>query len=647
VISFGRTHYVGFGPFEDAHFDFSESGLTMIEGEMLDLPECDSNGAGKSMLVEGLTWALFGKCLRRDFKHNDVVHNESSYAEVTVPILGYEGDTWVTRYRGHPDFGNQVHLYVGGEDVTRGRDTMTDDAIVEIIGMDFDTFVNSVAFGARDDVKSFFAAGDAGRKAILERLLGLEQYALAEDVAKRRLREVLDELSEATGERESLERKRGTVEARIEEVDDAHDEDLELRRNEAVLRIRSIAKKIDALQGEDNEINNRIETLKEKLSEERTKLKRERTRLRDAASEAREVMRQVDRRIAAALTKKEAIDEEIADTEALEGECPTCRQDVPLSWIKTRTTDLARRSKDFAKLLEAERKERAKLKKASDKASANYDEFSAEPEEPPEMAKARAAERKITSAMAELRADKRAEEKAVTGMDKQLARSRGKVGELEKQIEQIDLDIIEAKMGEEEIQSRADDLEFWQKGFGNAGLKSFLIEAEIPEINRAAGTYAKRLLGAGAKVRLSATTKLKSRKATREKLSIEGSIKGYGKKYSDLSKGQKLRMDLSILLAFRDLASRRAAKPLNLFVADELFDGMDYTGCENVIEMLREIGAEVPVILVTHDPRLKGAADRVAMIRHDGTKAEVFSRDTGGTPTTINRTRNRTRAKRR
>jgi DNA repair exonuclease SbcCD ATPase subunit len=174
-----------------------------------------------------------------------------------------------------------------------------------------------------------------------------------------------------------------------------------------------------------------------------------------------------------------------------------------------------------------------------------------------------------------------------------------------------------------EVKKRSDDLEFWVEGFGNRGLKSFLIEAEIPEINRLATTYAQELLGIGAVVKLNATKALKTKDVVRENLTVEGSIPQCTESYAGASRGQKKRMDLSLLLAFRELVSTRQVRAFSQLFMDEIFDGLDPAGADTICELLQGIAAVCPVSLITHDKRIKPVADRVVLVCHKEGRAII------------------------
>jgi DNA repair exonuclease SbcCD ATPase subunit len=181
---------------------------------------------------------------------------------------------------------------------------------------------------------------------------------------------------------------------------------------------------------------------------------------------------------------------------------------------------------------------------------------------------------------------------------------------------------------EGELATMDDDLRilaFWVEGFGKSGLKSFLLECELADINKAATLYVQRLLGQGAKICMSATRKLKSKDVTKEELTVDATIPGCSYSYAGASKGQKRRLDLSLLLALRDVATKRSGVRVSQFFADEVFDGVDKAGCETVGMLLQELSALYPITLITHTSSLKSIATRVLRVVHNGKSAALVA----------------------
>jgi len=631
-MKFGPTILHNLGPFEHVEFDLSKPGLTGIEGVMHDHPGCASNGAGKSYILDGLSWVCFDRPLRDRYGKDDLIRllfrpkgsgevelitdtkgrparpTDGSYG--VVNIVGGTVPVRIERYRGHPIEGNKARLIVDGEDVTRGRDSMTNAAIKDILGMDYRAFISSIAFGAREDVKSFFSATDTERKAILDKLLGMEMYAAAQVRARSRLRDLSEEL--AVGDR-----KRATLMSRIEEQEtalaglvDEDEDDTEFRWKRS-----RMLHQLSAIQQE--RIEGSVEVAQEGVAAEEEAAQG----VRDAHQEAQDAYRMERRSLEGKRRSKaeergarsadaSAAQEAIKRWGKLSGKCPTCEQAVPKA-LKLRSERAALVLRDSARDdVEALRSEEAALR----------DSLTAlrEPA-PPSLPELAAAKGELREWEADLRAWLRVVEgraKAVAAALREHERAQGRREAVQDRIlglrEALEVSVLE----DADMQLTADWLEFWVEGFGPGGLRSFLIENEIPEINRVATRFAQRLLGSGASVRLSATRQLKGG-GEREELSVVAVIPGCTITYAGASKGQRKRLDLAILLAFREIVGRRFAKSFDQLFADELFDGLDEAGEESVVELLHEISATCPVTLVTHSDVLKAATDRLLVVHHE------------------------------
>jgi len=611
-LRIGKVLYRNFGPFDTEEFDFSLPGLTGIDGVIVWKPGSNSNGSGKSMLYDGVSWCLFGRGIRSDFKGDDVVRiGSKSGTFVRVCIDGGPEPITVTRYRRHPQHKNHLYLQVGTEDVTRGTDAETQQAVETLLGIDFHTFCNSVAFGAREDIRSFFAAPDAERKQILERILGLELYAQAQSVAKVRLGIFLKEIGE-------LEVTRGKAQTALEQIQ--HDwqvlqagsdpEALELERDVTALRYKRLSAAVATRKG-------RVGKAEDDLLVAQANAQADQEAFEALLVEYEELFASLDSEAQAAKqhavatnANAQQLKKRLTALEGLEGECPTCTQPV--------TDELKHKARGvLGAEIDQHESSRDEALGSAEKLESQRDDLE-QPLEPQ------------SPAVALAEADVEAEQAALQALEVKLATAKAEAktaddrwavfqqqqGTIDAQVEEKEAAIEKADEKLGVLKDGAARLEFWVEGFGHAGLKSFLIEAEIPAINKRATAYAQVLLGAGAKVRLQATTKLKSKDVTREKLTVEGGIPGCCSSYAGASKGQKRRLDLALLLAFREIVGQRSAKSFRQFMADELFDGLDKAGCESVVSLLQEIAAECPVTLVTHSPWLKSAVDRTVTVRH-------------------------------
>lgn len=88
--------------------------------------------------------------------------------------------------------------------------------------------------------------------------------------------------------------------------------------------------------------------------------------------------------------------------------------------------------------------------------------------------------------------------------------------------------------------------------------------------------------------------------------------------YMTFSEGEKLRMDLAVLFAFRELARVKNSVHTNILVMDEVMDkSLDDLGVENFLNIIREFDKS-KVFIISHKPNLQDKFNRVLSISKDG-----------------------------
>jgi DNA repair exonuclease SbcCD ATPase subunit len=622
----GEVRYQNFGPFEDVTLDFAQPGLTVLDGRIEGHFGCDGNGSGKSMLFDGVAWTLFGRCLRERYTGDDIrrhvwraaekrnVVPDDAWTCVTVTLVGGPETLTVARYRKHPTFKDQVRLAINGVDRSRGTTPETTAAIILAIGMDFAAFCNSVAFAAREDIQSFLSDGasDGDRKTVLEKILGLELYAAAQGVARRRLQAVAADLDRQSAERTRLQASLVEKEALLATVrtpEEVADLDLNITRTRVNIRLKERAltdarASLEAAQAVQVEAQRAAKAARAGYEQARRAYDTQRRDMDRRVSDARA---QAERHRGEADTLRSQV-KRIAGLSGTT--CPTCQRQMSAG-------DASAVRKDLETAAQAcEGHAQTALKQAPSAAEQKTLQVPTSPADPPELAVHAATVHTVTETCTRLAADLRGEERGLREMLAQQQQAEGQRERLRSEIVDTrkELQTVEAAHGA--ARTQAEMLEFWVEGFGNQGLKSFLIEAETPRINVAATRIAQRLLGTGARLRLKATRELKTRAATREQLTIEAIIPGCTNTYAGASRAQKKRLDLALILAFREIVAARVMKGFRQLFADEIFDGMDTAGREAVGDLLRDLAAECPVLAVSHDPAIQRLADRLVTVQH-------------------------------
>jgi hypothetical protein len=71
--------------------------------------------------------------------------------------------------------------------------------------------------------------------------------------------------------------------------------------------------------------------------------------------------------------------------------------------------------------------------------------------------------------------------------------------------------------------------------------------------------------------------------------------------YYNFSEGQKLKIDISLLLAFREIAKKKNSINCNLLIMDEILDSsLDSDGIQDFFELLNTIGDKTNVFIISH-----------------------------------------------
>lgn len=198
-ISLSLTGFLSYK--EPVEIDFTSFKLACISGE---------NGAGKSSILDAITWSLFGRARKHD---ESVINLESHRAEVTF-IFHYEGNQYRiirSNPRGETKF---VEFHIQQKNGKNADDPIwqpltertlreTDQAIVDILRLDYESFINA-SFLLQGEADQFTQQNPSTRKRILSQILGLEIW---ENYRK-----------QAAQKRKNAESKIDTLDGRIAEI---------------------------------------------------------------------------------------------------------------------------------------------------------------------------------------------------------------------------------------------------------------------------------------------------------------------------------------------------------------------------------------------------------------------------------------------
>ena len=254
---------------------------------------CGSNGAGKSSLLEAITWAIWGES--RASSEDDVIQTGAKEVRVDFIFEANQQTYKVIRTRVRGGSGAlefQIQTPTGFRALTGKGVRATQDLILEHIKLDYDTFINS-AYLRQGRADEFMLKRPSERKEILAELLKLNQYDQLEERAKElsrqfkarteELERLLDSLKSQLQQREAIAQKQGDLEAEINQLQQVQAfENIQLQSLQVVQHQRqnweqqlnfvrqqyqNLTQDCDRLQQEHSAIDSGLSSLEELLNQ--------------------------------------------------------------------------------------------------------------------------------------------------------------------------------------------------------------------------------------------------------------------------------------------------------------------------------------------------------------------------------------------
>ena len=253
---------------EPVELDFSLFELACISGQ---------NGAGKSSLLDAMTWALFGQARRRD---DALINTHASAAEVVFDFF-YEGSLYRIQRSKPRDKTSILEFFVRDNDgnwktLTEHSLRETETRIQSTLHMDYETFTNA-SFFLQGKADQFAQQRPADRKRILASILGLEVWEVYRERAVEMRKQIETEQANINGQLEEIEgelKEEAARKARLAQLEDSLASASALRKTQEILLenlhrlAASVAEQrrlVEVLLGQEKAACQRLEDSREKL----------------------------------------------------------------------------------------------------------------------------------------------------------------------------------------------------------------------------------------------------------------------------------------------------------------------------------------------------------------------------------------------
>ncbi len=247
-ISLTLKNFMSYGP-QGETLPFEDLRVVCLSGD---------NGNGKSALLDGMTWALWGKTRASSVgsvSEDDLIRLGAEEAEVRFEFELNDQRYRVVKKRrkGKTTSASDWQLAQRGEEgvwipIGGNSQRETGRQITQLLSMEFETFLNS-AYLQQGRADEFTRQTPAKRKGILGEILGLDKYYRLEALAKEKQKERKEQVEEIDGEIRLLSTHIARSESYLQEkaAAEARLADAEVSLEQGTAQVKSIREKLGKL----------------------------------------------------------------------------------------------------------------------------------------------------------------------------------------------------------------------------------------------------------------------------------------------------------------------------------------------------------------------------------------------------------------
>lgn len=655
-MKFIKIKATNFLSLKDFELDLDSQGLLLLDGKNLDSKEgaFEQNGVGKSTILASIFYALFGET--PDGRTADAVINKTAKKNTSVELTFEASNHVFMITRGRKK--NVLTLTRDNEEVSFSTMKETQSHIEELIGIPEDVFRTTLFFDGHYSTP-FSEMTDKQKKTFLSAIVDLEVYTKAHDKTKEDIRDLKAKLATTESNisiaKESSQRELDNIK-RLQEMksqfEAAYEQAKERLANLDLSDKDTYAIKLSEANEElykaskyksTNEAQRALSeatTSSQRLYSNLTTLENKKQQrlgyletLKGNLKATMEMKKQYEHLNSNAYTKEnlvESFDLGVAGQpkESLAAIIPGAANNI--EDIRQLDIKLAEGIKEYKSLDPDE---------FNQEIVAKQQEFDISKEQ---LAQLQVNANKEVQANNAMQSNYQQEVTKVNKLKQAIQELETKQATLEQSVEsaKTNLDLInqqlagygttdlskdaatrvkELEMLRDNLAKQIIDLEQVLGAFSDQGIKSHVLDLVTPTLNQGVNKYLSSLTGGAITIEFSTQTK-KADGTLSDKFDIRVFYNSLETGYNSLSSGEKRRVDVAISLALQDMVLQRYGDDINLLAYDELFESLDATGAENVIELLKERTNKVgTIIVVSHNEDLKPLFDKtITVIKKEG-----------------------------
>ena len=533
-----------------------------------------SNGAGKSTVLDALTFVLFGKSFRRINKPQLV--NSTNEKDCLVEIEFSIGSTnWKVRRGIKP---NIFEICRNGTALDQSASAIDQQKYLEqsVLKMNYKSFTQIVIIGSSNFVP-FMQLSTANRREVIEDLLDIKIFTTMNGIIKEKIRSVKDEINTLNLKKESLKDKVEMQKNFIEELENRGKENIQKKRT----LIETLNHESESYMLGNGVIEEGIYVLQKELEDY--------IGASDKLRKFGNLKGKISQKVSTITKEHKFFTENTV--------CPTCTQEIEDEFRINKINDAQNKAKEL---------------------QSGYKEL--------EQAIADEEERERQFLNVSKEISKHTND--ISQNNTKISGCQRQIGDLEREIqtitEQFENRNTEHERLEEfkdnlkttydDLSSKKDSINYYDFSYSllkDSGVKSKIIKKYLPLINQQVNRYLQMM-----DFYINFTLDEEFDETVKSPIHEDFS-------YSSFSEGEKQRIDLALLFTWREVAKFKNSTNTNLLIMDEVFDSsLDGFGTDDFLKIIRYVIKDANIFVISHKTELHDKFQSV--IRFE--KVKGFSR---------------------
>ena len=512
-----------------------------------------ANGAGKSTMLDALSFGLFGKPYRNINKPQliNTINSKDCVVEVEFSV----GPSRYKVIRGIKP--NVFEIYKNGEVINESSHAKEFQKLLEqnILKLNHKSFHQIVVLGSSSFIP-FMQLTAAHRREVIEDLLDINIFSKMNIVLKDNIASLKDKIRDAAHQVDIVKNKIEVQRKYISDIKNLNEE----KNREKQIEIKAQEDTIEQIHNENEEIQ---KTLAEKYDQVSDRLAEAGQSFQADQHKQTQLKTEMNR-----LVKE---DKFFQDNDI----CPTCTQEIDQTIKEQKSKGISAQAKKIQKTFQT-------LEEQLSAGKALVDELQEQSKQSMELQSTlRDNNTKISMSRKLIQ---RLEQEITNTSD-----SKDNIVQANKDLE----DFIDEKDNlltqKLELSEEYDYSSVIADMLKDTGIKTKIIRQYLPVMNKLVNQYL-QTLDFFVHFELNESFGETIRSRHRDTFS-----------YDSFSEGEKQRIDLALLFTWRQIAKMKNSVATNLLILDETFDSsLDNDGVENLFKIIHTLGADTNVFVISH-----------------------------------------------